>query len=322
VIALASERASGPAAASAPGKLIIAGEYAVLDGSPALVLAVNRRAEVRFDPAARGISAFLDAVADQIAADGGDPTRAKQIAADSSAFYRDAQKLGLGSSAAVTVAATALALGSPLDRARVLEVAMAAHAQAQGARGARGSGADVAAAVYGGMIQFQPGPTPVVTPRTWPATLVLLPFFTGHSADTATLVAGMQHARQARPRPVQEALDAIAIASKAACEGLAARLLENLGLAAFGMDRLADATGLPLVPACVTQVHTALRGFGIAKTTGAGGGDVAIAVIRNTSGAQQGEHATATRRYIIEAGGLPLDLALDHTGVDLHAPAQ
>lgn len=30
--------------ASAPGKLVLLGEYAVLDGAPALVLAVNRRA--------------------------------------------------------------------------------------------------------------------------------------------------------------------------------------------------------------------------------------------------------------------------------------
>ena len=30
--------------ASAPGKLIVTGEYAVLEGAPALVVAMNRRA--------------------------------------------------------------------------------------------------------------------------------------------------------------------------------------------------------------------------------------------------------------------------------------
>ncbi len=36
--------------ASSPGKLVLIGEYAVLFGAPALVVAVNRRAEVRLEP--------------------------------------------------------------------------------------------------------------------------------------------------------------------------------------------------------------------------------------------------------------------------------
>lgn len=40
-----------PIRASAPGKLLLIGEYAVLDGAPALVMAVDRRVLVRIDPA-------------------------------------------------------------------------------------------------------------------------------------------------------------------------------------------------------------------------------------------------------------------------------
>ena len=35
--------------ASAPGKMVLVGEYAVLEGSPALVSAVNREAKVRLE---------------------------------------------------------------------------------------------------------------------------------------------------------------------------------------------------------------------------------------------------------------------------------
>nr|MBA3501924.1 hypothetical protein [Deltaproteobacteria bacterium] len=52
--------------ATAPGKLILTGEYAVLDGAPAIVTAVDRRAVARRD-AVRGSSPFLLAVAHEIA---------------------------------------------------------------------------------------------------------------------------------------------------------------------------------------------------------------------------------------------------------------
>ena len=213
--------------ATAPGKLILTGEYAVLDGAPALVIAVDRRVIARPRGAVpAGSSPFLIAVANELAArrGGGDPAvrAATELAVDSSAFYDGVTKLGLGSSAAVTVAATALALGAhgaPLDRAEVLAIASAAHAAAQGERGVRGSGADVAAAVHGGTIAFTAGR---VERRRWPAAVTLLPFFTGTSADTPTLVAAVLAARAANPVAVDAALVAVADASKAACAAIAA----------------------------------------------------------------------------------------------------
>ena len=55
---------------------------------------------------------------------------------------------------------------------------------------------------------------------------------------------------------------------------------------------------------------------GTAKTTGAGGGDVAIAVIPTTA------DATEARRLLIQCGCQPLALTLDETGVDLRPDAQ
>lgn len=41
---------------SAPGKLVVLGEYAVLHGAPALVMAINRRAEVKVTSVEKGLN--------------------------------------------------------------------------------------------------------------------------------------------------------------------------------------------------------------------------------------------------------------------------
>lgn len=315
--------------ATAPGKLIITGEYAVLDGAPAIVVAVDRRAVARRNATPRGSSPFLLAVADEIAARRGatDPAAraALEISVDSTAFYDRMSKLGLGSSAAVTVAATALALETAVPE-EVLEVALAAHARAQGPRGARGSGADIASAVHGGTIVFTrpPGSATVrVEQRRWPASVTLLPFFTGAPADTAQLVAKVEAARAANPSLVDAALAGISDASRAACTALSAPadiatvgLIGAIALAANATDRLAIATGIDLVPECVTAARAALvRLGGTAKTTGAAGGDVGVAVIPATA------DVTIATRLLIEAGCQPLRIARDDTGVDLQSGA-
>jgi phosphomevalonate kinase len=383
--------------ATAPGKLILTGEYAVLDGAPALVIAIDRRAIARRMPAKQSTpysSPFLLAVARELATRLGDDHPAArvalEIAVDSSAFYDGAQKLGLGSSAAVTVAATALALasadaasvasgssagagvssgagpsganssgagssgagssgasGTRLDRALVLDVAIAAHANAQGTRGARGSGADIAAAVSGGTIVFmmnaatsvrasddamgtsddavhaseasdKPPPRTSVERRRWPIGVTLIPFFTGVSADTATLVDRVNAARAANRDAVDAALAAIAAASHATCNALKAppemagpALIAALRLASSATDRLAIATGVELVPACISSARKAMQSLnGTAKTTGAGGGDVGVAVIPATA------DVTLARGLLIEAGCQTLQLSVDDTGVD------
>ncbi|MBA3457158.1 MAG: hypothetical protein H0T42_29010 [Deltaproteobacteria bacterium] len=316
--------------ASAPGKLILAGEYAVLDGAPALVIAVNRRAIARVRAGApRGSTAFLLAVAHELETRRGatDPAAqaALEIAVDSSAFYDGITKLGLGSSAAVTVVATALAIGATsaaaeLDRGEVLTIASAAHASAQADRGARGSGADIAAAVHGGTIVFTAGRT---DRRAWPRSVRLLPFFTGSSADTPSLIARVTAARTERRSEVDAALAAVGDASRAACAALSAptdlaatAMIGAIALAAAAIDRLSTATGIDLVPDCVRVARSAMSRFGgTAKTTGAGGGDVAFAVIPATA------DVTEATRALIEAGCRPLPLSVDETGVDLRADA-
>ena len=317
--------------ATAPGKLILTGEYAVLDGAPALVTAVDRRAIARNNAArgsVRGSSPFLLAVAREIAArrgaSDGAAKAALAIAVDSTAFYdTHGNKLGIGSSAAVTVAATACALAEAgaLDPIEVYAIAQAAHAEAQGARGARGSGADIAAATFGGTLAFSAS-----TPSRrlgWPKSVSLVPFYTGSSADTAALVTHVMAAREARRTEVDAALLAIADASRATISAITApgslvatAMVAALSLAAVGIDRLAMATGVDLVPACVTGARHGLAKYGgTAKTTGAGGGDVAVAVVPATVDASE------VTRILIESGCKPLRLSVDESGVDTRPEA-
>jgi mevalonate kinase len=122
----------------------------------------------------------------------------------------DGTTLGLGSSAAVTVAVVAAmsaAAGgddtSPMWRKSVLTLALGAHRAVQNGLG---SGADVAASVYGGVIRFvrENGSLPTVTPLTFPSDTILLAGWTGEPASTQGLVTHYR-AAAARVPAVQHA---------------------------------------------------------------------------------------------------------------------
>ena len=135
--------------ASAPGKLFLCGEYAVLKDAPAVVMAVDRRATVRIGRgdaefqtlATPGFSdqefrfeirngnelAWLDEYSDTpelvsavIAETGFETESPSRVEIDTRAFIDESgSKLGLGSSAAATVALTRALLG---DDANVVDV--------------------------------------------------------------------------------------------------------------------------------------------------------------------------------------------------------
>ncbi|NIW23351.1 MAG: hypothetical protein GWN29_01640, partial [Gammaproteobacteria bacterium] len=109
--------------ARAPGKLVVLGEYAVLAGGPALVMAVDRYCiadlaasdddvchlstiagqtnERSFALGASSGAAIVDTVLEQRGMSSGTPWKGRL---DSSALFVGARKLGLGSSAAALVA--------------------------------------------------------------------------------------------------------------------------------------------------------------------------------------------------------------------------
>src|SRR5207244_1007264 len=86
-----------------------------------------------------------------------------QVVVDTRTFLADGEKLGLGRSAATVTAAVAAFLAGVgrHDRGEILEAALAAHALFQDGRG---SGADVAAATRGGVLEFRRDGARVTTP--------------------------------------------------------------------------------------------------------------------------------------------------------------
>ncbi len=173
-----------PVVARAPGKLVVAGEYAVLEqGHRAVACAVRRHVTVLVQPSARRTVRLDDQIVPwrlqgsgmRIDGDGAvlrlieaaistaiETVRMEGVALPPFSLLvrsglRDVsgRKLGLGSSAATVVAVAAAVLhaarGAPPEPDQLFRIAAAAHHAVQRS----GSGVDVAAAVYGGWIAYR-----------------------------------------------------------------------------------------------------------------------------------------------------------------------
>jgi phosphomevalonate kinase len=236
----------------APGKLVLVGEYAVVDGAPAIVLAVDRGVRCVRRPAP-GLE--IDTPT------GDDRFVRPALAGRSGRFtFTDAvpastlSKPGFGGSAAACVVACAAA-GRPLTDAFAL------HHAVQGG----GSGVDVAASIAGGMIRYEAGLTKDAGPPVTP-----LVIWSGASAATGPRVAAYR-AWPGRAAFVAESAD---ISARFPTEPLAALRASGDLLVA-----MAAAAGLDyLTPAHAELRRLAARFGGAAKPSGAGGGDIAVAL--------------------------------------------
>jgi phosphomevalonate kinase len=274
----------------APGKVVLTGAYAVLEGAPAIVVAVDRHAVADVaSPDDVDVSALHDA---------------------------SGRKLGLGSSAASMVAsaaARAFARGDDLadavTRARLFREVRETHARAQHG----GSGVDVAAAVHGGVLRYAldgAGAASSLRPVQLPDSLALVAFWSGTSARTSDLLARVDMLR-ARSRPALghlrqlAATAASAVDSCDACAFVAA--VRDYGRALEALGHAADA---PIVPPAFAELATRAEQEGAAfLPSGAGGGDVAVWLGTSVS------PSTAFVDRARELGMSPLSLSIDRGGV-------
>ncbi|MGD0678056.1 MAG: hypothetical protein ABSC94_21805 [Polyangiaceae bacterium] len=297
----------------APGKLVLTGAYAVLDGAPAIVAAVDRYAvadpsRVADCPIAEVRAALGDEAAPEV------DLRALQDPAG--------RKLGLGSSAAGVVAALAakeLARGGdprdPRVRDRIFRSARAAHARVQSG----GSGLDVAASVYGGVLRYQlVANEPAIRPVKLARELVVATFASAQSARTSELRARVDAARSRYPAESAAMGRAMAETSLHAAASLEAG--DSLGYIrnanAFGtlLARLGSLADAPIVPPDWTELaRQALAAGGAFLPSGAGGGDVAVWL-----GVDRPSASFVARAAILGLVSLPV--SIDYGGVRPEPP--
>lgn len=294
---------------SAPGKAFLIGEYAVLEGAPSIVTAVDVRAvahAARDDARAQATSVVKCAhrrTLDYLEASG-DPSDEGVPVVDTGPFYIGQRKLGMGSSAAVTAAVVGYHLAArgldprdPEVQRDALELAMAAHAEAQGGGG---SGGDVAAAVLGGTLRFEQGKGTPVTPL--PGLHVGF-VDSGYAAITSELVRRVREGQRAQPTLYADAMAVLAEASRSFIDAYVLGegedpasitpevLAERFEAIRKAIDRhneglvmLRQLAGAPFItPEIATIIEEAEAAGLTAKPSGASGGDLVVVLSHDRS---------------------------------------
>lgn len=325
-------------AASAPGKAVISGEYAVLAGAPALSMALNRRAivtiassgaahhtviapgyidaELRFRVAADGAFDWLDALPAPGAfalleavwrRTGLAQSPSLAITLDTRGFVDAGSglKLGIGSSAALAVAmAAAFGELSAAGDSPFL-IARDAHSAFQNGKG---SGVDVATSCHGGVIGFRRSGDYLGIKL--PAGLDYRFFWSGTAAKTAQKIARVDagHGDPALGAASERVVD---LAQSGSAEEFLAELKHfvdsltayddkrSLGIFAAGHRALVD----------LARPSSDL----IYKPCGAGGGDIGIAMATSSSALRAFADHAATQGFVA------LDARLEESGVLVEA---
>lgn len=293
--------------ASAPGSVMVSGEHAVVFGHPAIVCAVEQRLSVRLEALAGEEVQIISEIAPPLhtSLTTFTPTGPLRFVLSAIAMYRPRLQgglrvsitsqinptLGLGSSAAATIAT----LGALRAHTNCTGSAAALHLQAltiireqQG----RGSGADLAASLWGGAIGYQlpeellsgvPQPENITTP---PATVTPLPApedlslrYCGYKTPTAEVLARVAHNMQGREAQFHELYARMGANTRACIEAVAQKGWRAAGRLLTAYQRHMDTLGVSddTLNRMISQAR-AQEGVYASKISGSGLGDCILAL--------------------------------------------
>lgn len=339
---------------TAPGKVVVLGEYAVLEGAPALVMAVNRRVRVTLSmvgdsccsvtmpgwstasyPFRLGDAGpewlghgsqprlpLVERVLERFFAPALGRARGEpfDLVLDSAELTQPGDsgviKLGLGSSAALTVALYhALGYYAALHQCDaappVLEELIETHSSLQGRRG---SGLDVATSLYGGLVEYSRRQGPEVRAWTLPSALEYCFVWSGQSAATAEFLARLddrrRHGRGRFEAVIGPLRDLAEAGARAARADAAEEFLRIMDAYADALENLGKEAGADILSAPHRHLRRQVARCGaVYKPCGAGGGDIGIAMSADPG-------ALARFREQAAADGFKvLSLSCDQSGV-------
>lgn len=276
---------------SAPGSIMLTGEHAVLTGELALACAVDARIHLTLTPQASDQISIDSALGcytasrHQLVADerfGFILAAIRQVAAQlPSGFHLSvtsefSHTLGLGSSAAIT-AAMVVALNRWLNTGADLNALFeqglqVVHQVQQG----RGSGTDLAASLYGGIIAYRLQPRQI---EVLPGELPLQLYYCGYKMKTPAVLAQVEQQWQGQTALQAQLYQIMGQVSEAAAQALREQNLPELGRLFNVYQGLMDALGVN--DATLSEIIYRLRaqpGVLGAKISGSGLGDCVLAL--------------------------------------------
>ncbi len=314
-------------ATKTPGKLIILGEYSVLEGAPSLVASTNRFANAIFKKSEDGVFKikapsinvplmnffisdegkvkFIDksfekvmeklslfvAIFEQTARkliEKGLKIPPLEIFLDTYDFYytKNLLKLGLGSSAAVTVSLITGLLSANIvnpDEVTpelIMSLAMDSHKKAQGNVG---SGIDIVTAIYGGILKYQIAEKEIRFKQLeMPDNLHYITVWSGQSASTSGFVKKFNQYKKNYPEDFSKLVQEMSHTSELGIEAFEKKdnsaFLEQYDAYYYLLKYLNTKLDLPVITKEHQQIYDICRSNNVYyKSSGAGGGDLGIA---------------------------------------------
>ena len=282
--------------ASAPGSLMLLGEYAVLEGHYAIVAAIDRRIHVRLTPRddhyIKIYSPILGHYTSSISALS--ITKPFQFVLAAIKEYQShlkqgcdieiqsdfSDKIGFGSSAAVTVAMLSVLQAWLSIKTSALQLISRGTAVIQEIQG-EGSGADIAASVCGGIVVYCRAPLQF---ERFAYQISLVAHYAGYKTPTADAIAHVRMQFKDDPARFKTLMQRIGQCTQSGINALREHQLEKLGACMNEQQQYMESLGVstPWLSMAASQLRNTPHILG-AKISGAGLGDCVVGLSTQAS---------------------------------------